>query len=110
MNILVKLHGGLKESTGTDSVQVTVEEKKGAPVFLSLLKKLMAMDRIGMVIINAITGDEFKNASMDALDWTQLQPGVIILLNDADIRLSGGLEAPLKEGDVITFLPIIHGG
>ena len=34
----------------------------------------------------------------------------MILVNDADIGLIGGLNASLKEGDVLTILPLVHGG
>ena len=34
----------------------------------------------------------------------------LVLCNDADIGLSGGLGTELNEGDVIVILPLIHGG
>ena len=34
----------------------------------------------------------------------------LVLCNEADIGLSGGLETKLTEGDVIVILPLIHGG
>jgi molybdopterin converting factor small subunit len=34
----------------------------------------------------------------------------LILCNEADIGLSGGLETKLTEGDVVVILPLIHGG
>ena len=34
----------------------------------------------------------------------------LVLCNEADIGLSGGLETTLNEGDVIVILPLIHGG
>lgn len=34
----------------------------------------------------------------------------LVLCNEADIGLSGGLETKLNEGDVIVILPLIHGG
>ncbi|MHA2081703.1 MAG: MoaD/ThiS family protein [Candidatus Thorarchaeota archaeon] len=34
----------------------------------------------------------------------------LVLCNEADIGLSGGLDTKLNEGDVIVVLPLIHGG
>ncbi|MGY5855321.1 MAG: MoaD/ThiS family protein [Candidatus Thorarchaeota archaeon] len=34
----------------------------------------------------------------------------LVLCNEADIGLSGGLDTRLNEGDVIVILPLIHGG
>ncbi|MFW9807221.1 MAG: MoaD/ThiS family protein [Candidatus Thorarchaeota archaeon] len=34
----------------------------------------------------------------------------LILCNDTDVGLSGGLDTKLSEGDIVTVLPLIHGG
>jgi molybdopterin converting factor small subunit len=34
----------------------------------------------------------------------------LVLCNEADIGLSGGLDTKLNEGDVVVVLPLIHGG
>lgn len=34
----------------------------------------------------------------------------LVLLNEVDVGLTGGLETELSDGDVITVLPLIHGG
>lgn len=34
----------------------------------------------------------------------------LILCNETDIGLSGGLDTRMSEGDVIVVLPLIHGG
>ncbi|MBY8997886.1 MAG: MoaD/ThiS family protein [Candidatus Thorarchaeota archaeon] len=34
----------------------------------------------------------------------------LVLCNEADIGLSGGLDTELNESDVIVVLPLIHGG
>jgi molybdopterin converting factor small subunit len=39
-----------------------------------------------------------------------LNPAVIWLINDADARLSGGMDAPIGEGSIVTIMPSIHGG
>ena len=35
---------------------------------------------------------------------------VIVLVNGVDANLIGGLEAELKDGDELTFIPVVHGG
>ena len=34
----------------------------------------------------------------------------LVLLNEVDVGLTGGLETELSDGDVIIVLPLIHGG
>jgi molybdopterin converting factor small subunit len=34
----------------------------------------------------------------------------LVLCNEADVALSGGLDTKLCEGDIIMVLPLIHGG
>ena len=34
----------------------------------------------------------------------------MILCNNVDIGVTGGLETTLKDGDVLTILPLVHGG
>lgn len=35
---------------------------------------------------------------------------VTFYLNDEDIRLNGGFEAPVKDGDEVTIVPAVAGG
>ena len=35
---------------------------------------------------------------------------VNVYLNDEDVRFLGGLETPVKDGDVVTVLPAVAGG
>lgn len=34
----------------------------------------------------------------------------MILYNDVDIGITGGLDTTLKDGDILTILPLVHGG
>ena len=34
----------------------------------------------------------------------------LVLCNEVDVGLSGGLDAKLTDGDVIVVIPLIHGG
>ena len=37
-------------------------------------------------------------------------PNAVILLNGKDISALNGLETPIKDGDEIVLIPVIHGG
>jgi MoaD family protein len=52
-----------------------------------------------------------KNFSDKILDSQNvLNKYIILILNDVDIRSFNGLDTMVKEGDVLTFLPVIAGG
>ena len=40
----------------------------------------------------------------------QVRPGVLVLINDCDWELEGGLDAELADGDVVSFISTLHGG
>ncbi|MFW9798913.1 MAG: MoaD/ThiS family protein [Candidatus Thorarchaeota archaeon] len=45
--------------------------------------------------------------------WTDpetMDREALILCNEVDIGLTGGLETKLKEGDEMVVLPLVHGG
>uniref|UniRef100_A0A914GV20 Ubiquitin-related modifier 1 homolog n=1 Tax=Globodera rostochiensis TaxID=31243 RepID=A0A914GV20_GLORO len=39
-----------------------------------------------------------------------VRPGVLVLVNDTDWEILGGLDAQLKDGDTVTFISTLHGG
>jgi MoaD family protein len=43
-------------------------------------------------------------------DEGQLHRFVNIYVNDEDVRFTGSLETPLKDGDAVTVLPAVAGG
>ena len=44
------------------------------------------------------------------LAGNKINPTLILLVNDADVRLTGGMGTTLSDGDVLTLLPTVHGG
>nr|HDO80581.1 hypothetical protein [Candidatus Bathyarchaeota archaeon] len=44
------------------------------------------------------------------IEGEKIAPGVLVLLNDKDVRLLRGLETIVRDGDVITLLAVTHGG
>lgn len=49
-------------------------------------------------------------ATMTSQEASNVRAGILILINDVDWELEGGLEASLSAGDVITFISTLHGG
>jgi len=41
---------------------------------------------------------------------TQIDRDSMILCNEVDIGITGGLNTTLKDGDILTILPLVHGG
>ena len=41
---------------------------------------------------------------------TQIDRDSMILCNEVDIGITGGLETSLNDGDILTILPLVHGG
>lgn len=39
-----------------------------------------------------------------------VRAGILVLINDVDWELEGGIEAVIKEEDTITFISTLHGG
>ncbi|KAL5197331.1 hypothetical protein ABZP36_000843 [Zizania latifolia] len=44
------------------------------------------------------------------LKGDSVRPGVLVLINDCDWEICGGLDAELEEKDVIIFISTLHGG
>lgn len=39
-----------------------------------------------------------------------VRPGILVLVNDTDWELLGGLEYKVQEGDTVVFISTLHGG
>lgn len=39
-----------------------------------------------------------------------VRPGILVLINEADWELEGGLKYAVQAGDVLTFISTLHGG
>ena len=63
---------------------------------------------IGEVFRELIEKEEFMRNIWNSSEKVDKES--LILHNDADIGLTGGLNTHLKDGDVIVILPLVHGG
>ena len=39
-----------------------------------------------------------------------VRPGILVLINDTDWELMGGLEYEVQQGDTVVFISTLHGG
>jgi molybdopterin converting factor small subunit len=63
---------------------------------------------LGMTLQTLIEREEVvKNIWTDS---ERIDCEAMILRNDADVGLTGGLETILEDGDTIVILPLVHGG
>lgn len=91
-HLKIRLLGSLKTYAGKEEIEIAVEDRvKLRDVLASLLK-------IEPMLSRAIESDG------------SLKPGYLVFINDADYMVFDGLETLVGSGDVITILPISHGG
>ena len=88
----VELIGHLKAEAGREYIEVSIEHEEER--LLDVLKRLP--ERIRRHIIETDTG--------------RLVPGLLILVNGTEIKPSRITDAMVREDDVITLIPAIHGG
>ncbi|KAI6183179.1 Ubiquitin-related modifier 1-like protein [Aphelenchoides bicaudatus] len=53
--------------------------------------------------------EDKKRAPLLIVDGN-VRPGILVLVNDVDYEISGGLNTSLKDGDEVTFISTLHGG
>jgi molybdopterin converting factor small subunit len=58
----------------------------------------------------SVAGILLVDASRSDIVPENMNPAVIWLIDDADARLFGGMDAPIGERSVVTIVPSIHGG
>ncbi len=94
MRIKVELGGGLELLCGKQK-QHTVDLEGGTTLrdLVSLLRSSVIKERADLFV----HGDSVR-------------PGILVLLNDVDWELCGGLSSELREGDEVVFISTLHGG
>ncbi|KAF8700737.1 hypothetical protein HU200_034091 [Digitaria exilis] len=100
MHLTLEFGGGLEllleNSTKVHKVEVPPkdgEEKVTMKGVLSWAKANLIKERPEMFV----KGDSVR-------------PGVLVLINDCDWEICGGLDAVLEEKDVVVFISTLHGG
>ena len=96
MKIKVKFLGPLKTALGKNEFTVELDKDGTLEALIIYLKK-------------TIPG--FSEAALKSYEMNDLRPEILVLINDREVfdrkRLN---EVILKENDIITFIPMVHGG
>jgi MoaD family protein len=93
-NIIVKFIATLKEITKIPEVEVKLENKS------NLIDLLESLDKAGYKLKDQILDKEGKSEN----------PTILIMINDREIATLNGIKTMLKNGDRVSFIPIVHGG
>jgi molybdopterin synthase sulfur carrier subunit len=106
VDLTIKLHAELRKAFGSKDVRISLEREDAT--LKEAIDMLFSIDPAGEHAARIIVSGSKPHPSISSGD--AVNPAVIILINDADYRLLGGIDAPLHDGDSITLLPTIHGG
>jgi molybdopterin converting factor small subunit len=82
--ITVKLLGGARKIIGKDQVSIEVQRIK--------VNEILAM-------LRAMSNSDIFNFS-----------NMLIAVNGVEISVLGSLEAQVNDGDVVSVVPVVHGG
>jgi molybdopterin converting factor small subunit len=95
MRIRIKMLGLLKKISGKSEffLNLPSNEARLKDVIEGILKETNALREI-------LLDPEMRDP----------RPNTIVLINGREMDLLGGLEAVIKDGDEIVFIPIVHGG
>ena len=92
--VRVKLFGSLRWAFEKDHGEMQIPEPSNIRVLVETLIKTMTQP--------SLSPHDFSSFSH--------RPEMLILINDVEIGLLGGLDSTLSEGDVVTLIPTSHGG
>eukprot|EP01132_Coremiostelium_polycephalum_P002609 gene2609-3234_t len=96
MKIKVELGGGL---------ELLFNKQKNHEIELSDKSTISLRDLIFWMKDNLLT----ERSELFIMDNT-VRPGILVLINDADWELYGGIEYNVEDGDSIIFISTLHGG
>ncbi|MFW9887303.1 MAG: MoaD/ThiS family protein [Candidatus Thorarchaeota archaeon] len=92
MRVEIRFRGPLASKRGMHVFNVEIEE--GASLEMTLESLIRSEETVERVWVNT-----------DRIDREAL-----ILRNETDVGLTGGLDTVLEDGDEIVILPLVHGG
>jgi ubiquitin related modifier 1 len=98
------------------SVNLTLEFMGGAELLLDGLKKTSATvpgksgELTVKTLIAWVRDNLLKSRPELFVQDESVRPGILVLVNDADWELLGGLDAKLTDGDTVLFISTLHGG
>jgi len=83
------------------------------PTFMQTLtnaQKIVEVEGSSVGEIIAGLDAQYPGLSDRLLNGDQLHGYLNVFLNDDDVRFSGGLDMPVRSGDLLTILPAVAGG
>ncbi|MEM4251864.1 MAG: MoaD/ThiS family protein [Candidatus Bathyarchaeia archaeon] len=92
--VKVRLLGAFRWASGVDKVEIEITERANVR---GVLEALFAQKPALRSIVNKKTD-------------LGLRSSMIILVNEVEVELLGGLETPVQAGDTLTLVPTAHGG
>ena len=98
------------------SVNLTLEFMGGAELLLDGLKKTGASvpgktgELSAKTLIAWVRDNLLKSRPELFVQDDSVRPGILVLVNDVDWELLGGLNAKLTDGDTVLFISTLHGG
>ncbi|CAK5070429.1 unnamed protein product [Meloidogyne enterolobii] len=95
--ILLEFSGGL---------EVIFDGKKECKIELSTTK-LTIKGLLEWMEQNMLKNNERKDM---LIQRNTVRPGVLVLVNQTDWEIIGGMNADLNDGDTVTFISTLHGG
>ena len=94
--IIIRFFSTLKHVLKKDKLEILLDNQK------QILKNVL-------LFLCEDLGTPFKELIFSR-NMEDLNPNILILINDVEITLLDKLETRLTEGDIITIFPSIHGG
>ncbi|KAG6574773.1 ubiquitin-related modifier 1 homolog 2-like isoform X1 [Cucurbita pepo subsp. pepo] len=99
MQLTLEFGGGLELLCDSVKIHdVSVDPENGAGTLI--MKDLLSWVRSNLI----------KERPEMFMKGDTVRPGVLVLVNDCDWELSGQLDTPLEEKDVVVFISTLHGG
>lgn len=95
VKVSVQFYSTVRNTTGVSHVEKTVPKK-------SLIRDLLIEIEKELFIP--------KKAHFLKSDQTDVEPGIICLIDDADIHINGGLKQQIRKDAKITLISSLHGG
>jgi molybdopterin converting factor small subunit len=92
MRVEIRFRGPLASKRGMHVFNVEIQE--GASLEMTLKSLLSSEEAVESAWV----------------DTDRIDREALILRNEADVGLTGGLDTVLEDGDKIVILPLVHGG
>jgi MoaD family protein len=94
MAITIKFVGALRHAAGAEELSLDCEKD------FSMRELLSGLTRRAPGLKRSLITQQVDDAELNAL----------VLVNGREVSVLGGLEAAVRDGDEVVFVPVVHGG